>query len=43
MTPKLSQNQISELEETKKIKVVLVHNETSKQFWIPTSTTKIAH
>ena len=43
MTPKLIQNQISELEETKKMKVVHLHNETSKQFLIPTSTPKITH
>ena len=42
MTPKLSQNQMSELEETKKMKVVQLHNETSKQFLIPTPTLKIA-
>ena len=34
---------MSELEETKKMKVVQLHNETSKQFLIPTSTPKIAH
>ena len=41
MTPKLSQNQMSEMEETKKMKVVQLHNETSKQFLIPTPTPKI--
>ena len=43
MTPKLSQNQMSEQEETKEMKVVQLHNETSKQILIPTSTPKIAH
>ena len=33
MTPKLSQNQMSELEETKKMKVVQLHNETSNSFY----------
>ena len=42
MVPNLSQNQMSKLEETKKMKVVQLHNETSKQFFIPTSTPKIA-
>ena len=34
---------MSELEETKKMKVVQLHNETSKQFLNPTPTPKIAH
>ena len=34
---------MSELEETKKMKVVQLHIETSKEFLIPTSTPKIAH
>ena len=42
MTPILSQNQMSEFEEIKKMKVAQLHNETSKQFLIPTSTQKIA-
>ena len=33
---------MSELEETKKMKVVQLHNETSEQFFIPTPTPKIA-
>ena len=33
---------MSELEETTKMKVVQLHNETSKQFLIPTSTPKTA-
>ena len=43
MTPKLSQTQMSELKETKKMKVAQLYNETSKQFLIPTSTPKIDH
>ena len=34
---------MSELEETKKMKVVKLHKETSKQFLIPTPTPKLAH
>ena len=33
---------MSELEETKKMKVVQLHNETSEQFFIPTPAPKIA-
>ena len=33
---------MSEFEETKKMKVVQLYNETSKQFLIPTPTPKIA-
>ena len=40
MTPKLGQNQMSELGETKKMKVVQLHNETSKQFFDPYSNPK---
>ena len=43
MTPKLIQNQMSELEETKKMKVAQLHDETSKQFSNPTPTLKVAH
>ena len=41
--PKIKSNQMSELKETKKIKVVQLHEETSKQFLNPTPTPKIAH
>ena len=42
MTPKLSQNQISELKETKKMKVVQLHKQTKNQLLNPTPTPKIA-
>ena len=43
MTPKFSQNQISELKEAKKMKVVQLHEQTPKQLSNPTLTPKIAH
>ena len=42
MTPKLIQNQMSELKEKKKIKVVQLHEQTPKQLWKPTPTPKPA-
>ena len=39
----LSQNQISKLMETYKMKVVLLHDLTPKQFSMPTLTQKKAH
>ena len=39
-TPKLSQNQRSELKETKKMKVVQLHERTPKQLSNPTPTQK---
>ena len=42
MTPKLSQNQMSELKETKKMKVVQLHEPTPNQLLSPTPTPKIA-
>ena len=41
--PKLSQNQRSELKETQKMKVVQVHEQTTKQLSNLTPTRKIAH
>ena len=35
MTPKLSENQTSELKETKKLKVVQLHEKTPKQVFEP--------
>ena len=43
MTLKLSQNKMSEFKNTKKMKVVQLHNYTPKQFSNPTPTPKIAH
>ena len=40
--PKLSQNQMSELKETKKMKVVQLHESTPNQLLNPTPTPKIA-
>ena len=40
MTPKLSQNQMSDLKETKKMKVVQLHERTPKQLSNPTPTQK---
>ena len=42
-TPKLIKNQMSELKETQKIKVVQLHELTPKQLLNPTLTTKSAH
>ena len=42
MTPKLSQNQMSALEETKKMKVVQLHEQTPNQLLNPTPIPKIA-
>ena len=41
--PKIKSNQMSELKETKKIKVVQLHEETSKQFLNLSQNLKIAH
>ena len=38
MTPKLSQNKMSELKETKKMKVVQLHEYTPEQFLNPSPT-----
>ena len=43
MTPKLSKNQMSELKETKRMKVVQLHEQTSKLLLHPTPTPKLAH
>ena len=43
MTPKLSQNQMSEFKVTQKMKVVQLHEQTPKQILNPTPTQKIAH
>jgi len=43
MTPKMSQNKMSELKKTKKMRVVQLHEWTQKQFWNSTPTSKIAH
>ena len=43
MTQKLSQNQISELKETQKMKVVQLHEQIPKQLSNPTLTPKPAH
>ena len=32
MTPKISQNQLSELKETKKMKIIALYDQTPKQF-----------
>ena len=40
MTPKLSQNQMSELKVSSKMKVVQLHEETPKQLLNPTLTPK---
>ena len=42
ITPKLSQNQMSELKETQKMKVVQLHEQTLKQCLNPSPTPKIA-
>ena len=42
MTQKLSQNQMSELKETNKMKVVQLHELTPNQLLNPTPTPKIA-
>ena len=43
MTPKLSQNQLSELKETKKIKIVQLHEQTQEQLSNPTPSSNIVH
>ena len=43
MTPKVSQNQMTELKETKKMKIAQLHDETPRQMSNSTSTPKIAH
>ena len=43
MTQKLSQNQKSELKETKKMKVVQLYERTPKQLSNPTPTSKKGH
>ena len=43
VTPKLSQNQMSKLKETKKMKDVQLHERTPKQLSNPNPTQKIAH
>ena len=43
MTQMLSQNQMSELRETKKKKIIKLHEYTKKQLLNPTQTRKIAH
>ena len=43
MNPKLSKNQMSELKETKKMKVIQLHEQSPKQLLNLNPTPKIAH
>ena len=43
MTPKLSQNQMSELKETKKMKVIQLHEQSPKQLLNLTLPQNLAH